>query len=133
MTQAFTALLVLLLAVSLCSAQQATGKPSQPSTPASTAVQPAAPSPAAPQTSTRDTAQAGPAQAPTPPDYSQEAYVVQHFSESMRFESDGTGVVQTDTEIKIVSESGVQALGQIKVGYSALSDKIDIAYVRVHK
>ena len=44
----------------------------------------------------KDTAQSGPAQAPTPPDYSQQAYVVQHFSESMRFENDGTGSDQTD-------------------------------------
>ncbi len=51
----------------------------------------------------------------------------------MRFEDDGTGSDQTDATIKVVSESGVQALGQIKVGYSALSDKIEIAYVRVHK
>ena len=34
---------------------------------------------------------------------------------------------------QVVSESGVQALGQLKVGYSALSDKLDIAYVRVRK
>src|SRR5580658_4213725 len=81
----------------------------------------------------KDSAQAGPAHAPTPPDYSQEAYVVQHFRQSMRFENDGTGRDESDAEIKIVSESGVQALGQLKIGYSALSDKLEIAYVRVHK
>ncbi len=81
----------------------------------------------------KDAAQSGPAQAPTPPDYSQQAYVVQHFSETMRFENDGTGSDQTDATVKIVSESGVQAFGQLKVGYSALSDKLEIAYVRVHK
>ncbi len=85
------------------------------------------------QSTGKDNAQGGPAQAPTPPDYSQEAFVVQHFSETMRFENDGTGRDQTDAEIKIMSESGVQALGQLKVGYSALSDKLEIAYVRVHK
>jgi len=88
---------------------------------------------ATPQTTQKDAPQAGPAQAPTPPDYSQEAYVIEHYSETMRFENDGTGVVQTDAQIKIVSESGVQALGQLKVGYSALSDKLEIPYVRVHK
>ena len=50
--------------------------------------------------------------------------MVEHFSESMRFENDGTGSDQTDATIKIVSESGVQALGQLKVGYSALSDML---------
>jgi tetratricopeptide (TPR) repeat protein/transglutaminase-like putative cysteine protease len=80
-------------------------------------------------------AQAGTTQSATPatPDYSQEAYVVEHSSDIMRFENDGTGVTQTEAQIKIISESGVQALGQLKVGYSALSEKLDIAYVRVRK
>ena len=54
-------------------------------------------------------------------------------AQSMRFENDGTGGDETEAQIKIVSESGVQALGQLKIGYSALSDKLDIAYVRVRK
>ncbi len=59
--------------------------------------------------------------------------MIEHFAETMRFENDGTGSDQTDARIKIIGESGVQALGQLKVGYSALSDKMEIAYVRVHK
>ena len=51
----------------------------------------------------------------------------------MRYENDGTGREQLDVQIKVLSESGVQALGQIKIGYSALSDKLDIVYVRVRK
>ncbi len=77
--------------------------------------------------------QAGTAQSPTPPDYSQEAYVIEHYHQAMRFENDGTGRDQLDAQIRIVSESGVQALGQLKVGYSALSDKLEIVYVRVRK
>lgn len=77
--------------------------------------------------------QAATAQAPTPPDYSQEAYVIEHYNQTMRFENDGTGRDQLDAQIRIVSESGVQALGQLKVGYSALSDKLEIVYVRVRK
>src|SRR5271157_2666204 len=67
------------------------------------------------------------------PDYSQEAFVTEHYIESFRFENDGTGREQIDARIKINSDSGVQALGQLKVGYSALSDKLEIAYVRVIK
>ncbi len=70
---------------------------------------------------------------PPPRDYSQEAYVVEHYHTTMRFENDGTGHEQLEARIRIVSESGVQALGQLKMGYSALSDKLDIAYVRVRK
>ncbi len=123
MTRAFAGSLLLLLLCSATFAQQAPAGNAQ-AAPAKNAAQ---------QNAGKDTAQAGPAQAPTPPDYSQEAYVVEHYSESIRFENDGTGRDQTDAEIKIVSESGVQALGQLKVGYSSLSDKLDIEYVRVRK
>ena len=59
--------------------------------------------------------------------------MIEHYHQAMRFENDGTGRDQLDAQIKIVSESGVQALGQLKVGYSALSDKLEIVYVRVRK
>ena len=75
----------------------------------------------------------GPEQSPTLPDYSQEAYVLEHYRQAMRFENDGTGRDQLDVQVRVVSESGVQALGQLKVGYSALSDKLEIVYVRVRK
>ena len=66
-------------------------------------------------------------------DYSQEAFVIEHYLESFRFENDGTGREQIDARIKVNSDSGVQALGQLKVGYSALSDKLEVVYVRVRK
>ncbi len=66
-------------------------------------------------------------------DYSQEAFVTEHYLESFRFENDGTGREQIDARIKVNSDSGVQALGQLKVGYSALSDKLEVVYVRVIK
>src|SRR5271166_7016917 len=79
------------------------------------------------------TAKNGAAQPPTPPDYSQEAYVVEHYHQLARYENDGTGSEQLDVQVRVISESGVQFLGQLKVGYSALSDKLDIVYVRVRK
>jgi tetratricopeptide (TPR) repeat protein/transglutaminase-like putative cysteine protease len=66
-------------------------------------------------------------------DYSQEAFVTELYKESFRFENDGTGREQIDARIKINSDAGVQALGQLKVGYSALSDQLEVAYVRVIK
>src|SRR5664279_3300231 len=75
-----------------------------------------------------------PAASPKPPaDYSQQAFVTERYSDSFRFENDGTGREQIDARIKINSDSGVQALGQLKVGYSALSDKLEVVYVRVIK
>jgi len=78
------------------------------------------------------------AQSPAPAakpsaDYSQQAYVTELLSESFRFENDGTGREQIDARVKVNSDAGVQALGQLKVGYSQLSDKLEIAYVRVIK
>ena len=59
--------------------------------------------------------------------------MTEHYIDSFRFENDGTGREQIDARIKINSDSGVQALGQLKVGYSALSDKLEVVYVRVIK
>lgn len=59
--------------------------------------------------------------------------MVEHFRQSERFENDGTGREEQEASIKITSEAGVQALGQLKLGYSALSEKLDIEYVRVRK
>jgi tetratricopeptide (TPR) repeat protein len=72
-------------------------------------------------------------QAPLPRDYSQQAFVIEHFRQSQRFENDGTGREEQEASIRVTSESGVQALGQLKLGYSAYSDKLEIDYVRVRK
>jgi tetratricopeptide (TPR) repeat protein len=112
------------------SAKDAGQAPStNPTTPQPSVTPPAPGKPSTPPTSP----QAGAVQSATPPDYSQEAYVVEHSSQKMRFENDGTGGMENEAQIKIISESGVQALGQLKVGYNALSEKLEIAYVRVRK
>ncbi len=129
MKSAFAGFFFLILTLTSTTAQQTPASAPTPSSKDS-ALAPA--KDATPAPAVKGTAQE-PGHAPTPPDYSQEAYVVQHFRQSMRFENDGTGRDESDAEIKIVSESGVQALGQLKIGYSALSDKLEIAYVRVHK
>jgi tetratricopeptide (TPR) repeat protein/transglutaminase-like putative cysteine protease len=134
----FAGLLFLLLLTSVfAAAQQApAGTPTQavpaPQTPVIPMPLPSGqPTPQQPTVVTP--AQAGPEQPPTPPDYSQEAVVIEHYHQAMRFENDGTGRDQLDAQIRVVSESGVQGLGQLKVGYSALSDKLEIVYVRVRK
>jgi len=92
---------------------------------------------AAPVPSSPPPAKEGPpapmVQGPVPPDFSQQAFVVEHFFQSARFENDGTGREEQEANIRVISESGVQALGQVKLGYNALSDKLEIAYVRVRK
>ncbi len=66
-------------------------------------------------------------------DYSKEAYVVEHWNTSYRFENDGTGTRDFYVRVKIQSEAGVQAFGQIVLGYSSANEKVDIPYVRVLK
>jgi tetratricopeptide (TPR) repeat protein len=66
-------------------------------------------------------------------DYSQEAFVVEHYRSSYRFESDGTGRRETVARIRVQSEAGVQHWGQIQVGYNSANERVEIAYVRVIK
>ena len=70
MKPAFAGFFFLIFALTASVAQQAPANRPAPAAPDQDATQLAF---------GKDTAQAGPAQAPTPPDYSQEAYVVEHF------------------------------------------------------
>jgi tetratricopeptide (TPR) repeat protein/transglutaminase-like putative cysteine protease len=66
-------------------------------------------------------------------DYSPEAFVVEHYRSTYRFESDGTGRKETVARIRVQSEAGVQQWGQIQVGYNSANERVEIAYVRVVK
>jgi tetratricopeptide (TPR) repeat protein len=70
--------------------------------------------------------------APTP-DHSQEAYVVEKYKNSYRFENDGTGRHEVYARIRVQSEAGVEQWGQLVVGYNSANERVDISYVRVHK
>jgi tetratricopeptide (TPR) repeat protein/transglutaminase-like putative cysteine protease len=66
-------------------------------------------------------------------DYSPEAFVVEHYRSTYRFESDGTGRKETVARIRVQSEAGVQQWGQIQLGYNSANERVEIAYVRVIK
>ena len=68
-----------------------------------------------------------------PPDLSQEAFVLEHMKESVRFENDGSGVRETTAVIRIQSQAGVQAWGQLVLGYSTANEDLNIDYVRVRQ
>jgi tetratricopeptide (TPR) repeat protein/transglutaminase-like putative cysteine protease len=74
-----------------------------------------------------------PIAAPQPRDYSKEAVVVERTRSVYRFENDGTGRRETYLRVKIQSEAGVQAFGQLVFGYNAASERMDLEFVRVHK
>jgi Flp pilus assembly protein TadD/transglutaminase-like putative cysteine protease len=68
-----------------------------------------------------------------PPDYSQEAFVVEKIRTAYRFENDGTGTREIYAKIKVQSEAGVNRWGQVVVGYNSANEKVEIPYVRVLK
>src|ERR1051325_4606899 len=47
------------------------------------------------------------------PDYSREAMVYEQYRTLVRFENDGTGRRDTTARIRVQSDAGVQALGQL--------------------
>ena len=77
------------------------------------------------------------AQVPPPPaaaqDYSQEAIVVEQSRVAYRFENDGTSHREMVGRIKVQSDAGVLALGQLVFGYNAATERMTINFVRVHK
>ena len=66
-------------------------------------------------------------------DYSQEAFVIEQYRSTYRFENDGTGRKETIARIRVQSEAGVQQWGQIQVGYNSANERLEVAYVRVIK
>ncbi|MGC2171843.1 MAG: DUF3857 domain-containing protein, partial [Candidatus Sulfotelmatobacter sp.] len=64
-------------------------------------------------------------------DYSQEAFVIEQYHSTYRFEDDGTGRRETVARIRVQSEAGVQQWGQIQVGYNSANERVEIVYVRV--
>jgi tetratricopeptide (TPR) repeat protein/transglutaminase-like putative cysteine protease len=80
----------------------------------------------APTESSRTTAQSA-------PDYSQEPFVIESFITRARYEIDGTGRVENSSRLRVQSEAGVQALGQLMFPYNASNERLEIDYVRVRK
>jgi TonB family protein len=68
---------------------------------------------------------------PTAPDVSQEAYVYEHLSESVRFENDGSGVRDIKAVVRIQSQAAIRNFGQLVFGYSTANEDLKIDYVRV--
>src|SRR5438552_10218794 len=67
------------------------------------------------------------------PDLSQEGLVLERWNESVRFENDGSGLRETTAVIRIQSQAGVQAFGQLVFGYSTANEDLSVDYVRVRR
>jgi tetratricopeptide (TPR) repeat protein len=66
-------------------------------------------------------------------DYSKEAFVIEQSKARVVFEKDGTGRRDMYVRVKVQSEAGVQHWGQLVLGYSAATERIEIQFVRVRK
>ena len=75
---------------------------------------------------------AAPAASPAP-DNTQEAYVVEQSRTTVRFENDGTGRRDRYLRVKVQSEAGVQAWGQLAFPYNSANERMDVVFVRVLK
>ena len=63
----------------------------------------------------------------------EESAVFDKLDNLVRYEDDGTGRRETIAVIRVQSQAGVQALGQLVFGYSSATEKLDVDYVRVRK
>jgi tetratricopeptide (TPR) repeat protein len=71
--------------------------------------------------------------ASTRTDFAQEAFVVEQSRTTWRFENDGTGRRETFLRVKVQSEAGVQAWGQLAFPYNSANEQMDVVLVRVLK
>src|ERR1700741_5033337 len=68
-----------------------------------------------------------------PADYSTEAFVAEKLHERYRFEDDGTGSKVSTMRVRVQSDAGVKGFGQLRFGYNAANDRMEIGYVHVIK
>src|SRR5687768_6363097 len=67
--------------------------------------------------------------APPAKDHSQEAVVIEQSRTLYRFEKDGTGRREIRMRMKVQSEAGVQAFGQLVFGYNSANERPEIEFV----
>jgi tetratricopeptide (TPR) repeat protein len=67
----------------------------------------------------------------TPPDYSNQAVVVEYLGTSAIFRDDGTSTLTRSARIKIQSQAGVQEFGLLQFPYASATTTAHVNYVRV--
>src|SRR5689334_7868975 len=117
-------LIVFLLIAACTTAQQVPGKPDSATKTHESAT---------PQQDKAKTPLTPPAAAEKAADYSQQAFVIEKYVTKIRFQNDGTSDREQVTRIRIQTQAGVQAFGQLHFPYNAANDKIEIVSVKVTK
>ena len=67
------------------------------------------------------------------PDFSKEAYVIEHVTTRVRAENDGTGTREVSAAIKIIADAGVKTFAVLSFVYTSANEVVEIDYVRVRK
>ncbi len=67
------------------------------------------------------------------PDHSQEPFVIEKLHTYAQFQDDGTGRRRLSARIRVQNEAGVQALGQLILGYNSANETMSVDAVRVLK
>src|SRR5215471_2361401 len=62
-----------------------------------------------------------------------EAVILESLVTRAHFENDGTGFTERTSSIRVQSQAGVEALGQLVFGYNSATEKLEVNYVRVKK
>ncbi len=104
-------------------------RPFQSQTPSSQNNRPSAPAVQQPgppnETSKPDASQ--------PPDFSNEPFVIESYSTSVRFENDGTGERDLRVRVRVQNDTGVRRIRELVFGYDSENERADVRYVRVKK
>src|SRR5260370_8958400 len=69
----------------------------------------------------------------TKSDTSKEALVYQRIRDTVRYENDGTGVEEITAAIKLQSQAGIEAVGQLIFGDSSATKNPPVKYLRARK
>jgi Flp pilus assembly protein TadD/transglutaminase-like putative cysteine protease len=68
-----------------------------------------------------------------PKDYSKEAFVVELLNNTERFEKDGTGTRDFTMRVRVQSEAGVTAFGQLVMPYNSANERFERQQVKILK
>ena len=68
-----------------------------------------------------------------PPDFSKEPLVYEQVLGKLRYEEDGTGVMNIRARIRVQSYAGVQRVGQLIFNYQSANEKLEVRSTRVTK
>ena len=67
------------------------------------------------------------------PDYSQEAAVIEQFTEKIKFENDGTAIEEQYARVRVQSDAGTQRYGLLTFPYASQAGPYEIQFVHVTK